>query len=427
MSARAKVAIVIPARYASTRLPGKPLLDILGKPMIQRVYEQAMKVDGVSSVVVATDDARILEAVSAFGGHCLMTSPDHKSGTDRVVEILTSIDADLIVNVQGDEPLIRPEDIQLLISEMQANASVELGTLYHVISLEEARNASSVKVVIGHNNKALYFSRSLIPYPRDGSLATYHQHVGVYCYSRAALVKFNTLPLSMLEQSESLEQLRFISSGIDICAWEIEPTGPGVDTLACLEKVKAILAGESAPMTAGLDKIKLVITDVDGVLTDGGIYYDSTGECIKRFHVRDGLGMRMLEESGIRVAALSGRDSPTLRKRLKDLRVSLFQLGVKDKHSSCLQLMAEAGVLASETAFIGDDSIDLPGFAACGISFAVADAPKYIRQAATHILETRGGNGAFREVADALLEAQGLSAIFSTVEGYSAAMTKMEQ
>lgn len=427
MSVSLKIAIVIPARYGSSRLPGKPLLDIIGKPMIQHVYEQAMKVEGASSVVVATDDIRIVEAVNAFGGQCLMTSPEHNSGTDRLVELLTSIDADLILNIQGDEPLIRPADIQLLIEGMCADTSREIGTLYHKIPLEEAKNINSVKVVMGNNQKALYFSRSLIPYPRDGETASYCKHVGVYCYSRQVLAKYKDLTPSMLEQTESLEQLRFLSAGIDIYAWEIEPTGPGVDTPECLQKVRAILSGEEIPAQTSLDKIRLVITDVDGVLTDGGIYYDETGECIKRFHVRDGLGMRMLEESGIRVAALSGRDSPTLRKRLKDLKIELFQLGVKDKLLSCQQLMAEANVLASETAFIGDDSIDLPGFAACGISFAVADAPKYIRSAATHTLETRGGQGAFREVADTLLEAQGKSAIFDSVEGYSAAMTKMAQ
>jgi YrbI family 3-deoxy-D-manno-octulosonate 8-phosphate phosphatase len=163
------------------------------------------------------------------------------------------------------------------------------------------------------------------------------------------------------------------------------------------------------------------------VLTDGGIYYDATGECLKRFHVRDGLGIRLLEENGVRVAVLSGRDSPTLRKRVADLGVTLYQFGVKDKDGACRALMAQAGALADETVCIGDDSIDLPAFAACGLSYAVADAPVYVKARATGVLATPGGNGAFRELADAILLAQGKEHVFGSAEGFATVMTKMVQ
>jgi YrbI family 3-deoxy-D-manno-octulosonate 8-phosphate phosphatase len=135
-----------------------------------------------------------------------------------------------------------------------------------------------------------------------------------------------------------------------------------------------------------------VITDVDGVLTDGGIYYNETGECLKRFHVRDGLGIRLLEECGVRVAVLSGRDSATLRKRVADLGVTLYQFGIKDKAAACRELMRQAGVTASETACIGDDSIDLPAFAACGISYTVAAAPDYVKANATAAVQVHSAS-----------------------------------
>jgi len=171
-----------------------------------------------------------------------------------------------------------------------------------------------------------------------------------------------------------------------------------------------------------LARIRLVITDVDGVLTDGGLYYDANGECLKRFHVRDGLGMRMLEECGIRVAVLSGRDSAVLRRRVADLKIGLSQFGVNDKITACRSLMVQAGVDASQTACIGDDSIDLPAFAACGLSFAVADAPAYVKARASGVLTLPGGHGAFRELSDRILQAQGKGAVFASAEGFGTVM-----
>jgi len=163
------------------------------------------------------------------------------------------------------------------------------------------------------------------------------------------------------------------------------------------------------------------------VLTDGGIFYNESGECLKRFHVRDGLGIRLLEECGIRVAVLSGRDSPTLRKRVADLGVTLFEFGVKDKAVACQNLMQRAGVSSCMTACIGDDSIDLPAFKVCGLSYAVSDAPSYIKSNASDVLKARGGDGAFRELADAILIAQGNERVLATAEGFSEVMLNMAQ
>lgn len=415
-----RVALVIPARYGSSRLPGKPLADLLGKPMVQWVYEKAQQVPSASQVVVATDDERIVEAVRRFGGNVILTSPDHLSGTDRLVEVMAQVDADVYINLQGDEPLVRPDDVERLAQGMLADASTDVGTLYHAIEPEEAQNPNAVKVVLGHQGNALYFSRSAIPYPRDVERHPgYLKHVGVYAYRKQMLEQYAALPVSSLEQTEQLEQLRLLSAGMRIRAFEVEPTGPGVDTPECLQKVRAILAGEPCLPASPLACIKLLITDVDGVLTDGGIYYDASGECLKRFHVRDGLGIRLLEESGIRVAVLSGRDSATLRKRVADLGVTLFAFGVKDKEAACYRLMKEAEATAEQTACIGDDSIDLPAFAACGLSYAVADAPIYVKQQATGgVLTLAGGQGALRELADAILIAHGKAGVFNSAVGF---------
>lgn len=428
-----RLAIVIPARYGSTRLPGKPLADILGKPMVQHVYERALLVPGVQTVLVATDDARVAAAVAAFGGRCVMTSPEHPSGTDRLAEVMGQVEADIYINLQGDEPLVRPDDIARLAQGMQSDPSVQVGTLCHRIPVDEAANPNTVKVVMATNGDALYFSRAPIPFLREsgegGDEADYFKHVGVYAYRREVLAAYNALPQPMLERSEKLEQLRLLAAGLRIRVFEVAPTGPGVDTPECLARVRALMAGhEHTPQPrATLAGIKLVITDVDGVLTDGGLFYNETGECLKRFHVRDGMGMRMLEENGIRVAVLSGRDSATLRKRVADLGVTLHQFGVKDKAAACRALMAQAGALASETACVGDDSIDLPAFAACGLSYAVADAPAYVQSQATSVLTLSGGQGAFRELADAILLAKGKGHVFGTAAGYAAVMAGMAQ
>lgn len=238
-----KVAIIIPARYDSSRLSGKPLLDIAGKPMIQHVVEAANKVPNVDTVIVATDDDRIMQCVKSFGGTVLMTSKSHASGTDRLVEVMQHYPADIYLNLQGDEPLVRASDLHMLILELE-KLDRQVATLCHKIDADAARNANSVKVVMNNAHEALYFSRSIIPYPRVNESAIYYQHVGVYAYKKEALVAYSTLPRAMLEMAESLEQLRFLDAGIPIKVIEVEPTSAGVDTYDDLERVRAFFCGD---------------------------------------------------------------------------------------------------------------------------------------------------------------------------------------
>lgn len=176
-----------------------------------------------------------------------------------------------------------------------------------------------------------------------------------------------------------------------------------------------------------LAKIKLVITDVDGVLTDGSLYYSENGETLKYFNVKDGLGIKMLLASGIQVAVLSGGDTPILRRRIKDLGIPLFQLGKMSKRNACLELMQQAGVSAEETAFLGDDTLDLPAFEVCGLAIAVGDAFDYIKSQADLVLTRAGGQGAFRELSDSILKAQGKEAVFSTADGFMKVVHQMAQ
>lgn len=417
-----KSVIIIPARYGSTRLPGKPLVDILGKPMIQHVYDRACQVPEVADVVVATDDQRVVDAVAAFGGRAILTSPDHASGTDRLVEVMDRMPADLYVNLQGDEPLVRPEDIALLVNGMNACPDIQVGTLCHPISADEAVNPNCVKVVLTGSGEALYFSRAPVPYPREANEASYLKHVGVYAYRRDVLAGYNRIKRPMLERAEMLEQLRLMHAGIRIMAFKVAPTGPGVDTLECLERVRALLSGAPEPKLPRLADVQLVITDVDGVLTDGGLLYDGDGECLKQFNARDGLGMRLLEYCGIKAAVVSGRDSAALRRRISDLKISMTCFGAKDKGAECRAIMQTAAVTPQQTAYIGDDSIDLSAFEACYFSFATNDAPAYVKAAARETLTLGGGQGAFREVVDKILTARGQSHVVAGAEGFADVM-----
>lgn len=405
---------VIPARYASTRLPGKPLLDICGKPMIQRVYEAVGKASLVDDVLVATDDERIVHAVRDFGGRAVMTSPDCASGTDRLVEIARHDQADIYLNVQGDEPLLRPADVDRLVEALRQHPQATAATPCYPISARQALDPNLVKVVRNEAGQALYFSRAPIPYDRDGEKRIqYWGHVGMYAYRPAALAVFAAHAPGELERAEKLEQLRLLQHGIGIQMVELPPCAPGVDTEKDLERVRALLEGRNADDAANvtsleerLRRVRLVITDVDGVLTDGGLYYGPDGECLKRFCAQDGLGMVLLQKAGIRVAVLSGRDSPALRRRLADLGISLFRLGKVEKRAACEDLLRESGVSPEESLFLGDDLPDLDGFTCCGLGIAVANARNQVREAAHLVLNAHGGQGAFRELADKLLHAR---------------------
>ncbi len=238
-----KVLCVIPARYASTRLPGKPLSLIAGKPMIQRVYERACQAKLPDEVVVATDNELVQKAVESFGGKVMMTSPDHPSGTDRLAEVVLSYpDADVIVNVQGDEPMLPPEVIDRL-AEAFADENLQMATLKTAMREEEYDNPAAVKVVTDLNGYALYFSRSLLPYPRKKPEDfKVFKHVGVYAYRRSFLLKYAALTPTPLERAESLEQLRALENGYKIKVLESDFQGIGVDTPEDLAAVNELFA-----------------------------------------------------------------------------------------------------------------------------------------------------------------------------------------
>ncbi len=239
-----KVLCVIPARYASTRLPGKPLSMICGKPMIQRVYERACQATTPSEVVVATDNELVEKAVLGFGGKAMMTSPHHPSGTDRVAEVaLNYPDVDGIVNVQGDEPMIPPEVIDRLANAFVDDENLDMATLKVEMPEEDYNNPAAVKVVTDLNGYALYFSRSLMPYPRNKPEGyKVFKHVGIYAYRRNFLLKYAALTPTPLEKAESLEQLRALENGYKIKVLESDFKGIGVDTPEDLAAVNELIA-----------------------------------------------------------------------------------------------------------------------------------------------------------------------------------------
>ena len=232
---------VIPARYASTRLSGKPLADICGKPMICRVLERASRAQKPEKVIVATDDERIYDAVRAEGGEAIMTRADHPTGTDRLAEVAEAYpEVDLIVNVQGDEPLIEPSVIDDLIAPFEMDENLPMATV--MVRMEDAAeqlNPNNVKVIVDKLGYALYFSRSLVPYPRAAAGPVY-KHIGIYAYRRDFLLRYARLEPTPLERAESLEQLRALENGYGIRVLETDCRFVGVDTpedLALVNKI----------------------------------------------------------------------------------------------------------------------------------------------------------------------------------------------
>ena len=236
-----KAVAIIPARIASTRLPRKILREIDGRTMLDRVYNAARGASTLADVIVATDSQEILDVCLAHGWNARMTSDQHRSGTDRVHEVAQTIEADVYVNVQGDEPLARPEHLVALLQLME-RASVQVGTLKTPCGKEDVANPNAVKVITNRNDRALYFSRSTIPFDRDsrGDIA-YFKHLGFYAYRKPALDQFCRWPESSLERSERLEQLRFLENGTDIYVAETPYDTIGVDTEADLKRVEEIL------------------------------------------------------------------------------------------------------------------------------------------------------------------------------------------
>ncbi len=251
-----KVICIIPARYGSSRFEGKPLADICGKPMIQHVYERATGIDLVSYVAVATDDERIFARVKGFGGNAVMTSPRHRSGTDRIAEAADGLsldETDIVVNIQGDQPLFAPAQIEEVARPLLDDPSVHFSTLiYKIRREEEVGHPNAVKVAFDRDHFALYFSRATIPYDRDGKEAvSYYKHHGIYAYRRSFLRIFASLEPGTLERIEALEQLRALENGYKIKVVETLHDSVEVDTPQELERVRAIISGAKGSPTIG--------------------------------------------------------------------------------------------------------------------------------------------------------------------------------
>lgn len=241
-----KAICVIPARYSSTRLPGKPLKDICGKPMICRVFERASRAQSVAEVIVATDDERIFQAVEKNFGRAMMTRADHKTGTDRLAEVAAKFpDADVVVNVQGDEPLIEPALIDELVAEFARDNELQMATVAtELTAADEMQNPNNVKVVVDLKGNALYFSRSLIPFPRNAGKSPVYKHIGIYAYRRQFLIDYAAMEPTPLELTESLEQLRALENGFKIRVIKSSCRFIGVDTAEDLQLVNEIYRRE---------------------------------------------------------------------------------------------------------------------------------------------------------------------------------------
>lgn len=246
-----QVIAAIPARFASTRLPGKPLLEIAGTTLIERVYRQVEDASGISQAIVLTDDSRIADAVVGFGGTVMMTPSDLASGSDRVAYAARDWNTDVILNVQGDEPLIAPEALSKLAKHLVENPEDAVATLAAPAAPEDFDDPDVVKVVTDTGGRALYFSRAGIPYARGERVAPTQRHIGVYGYRKEALLEIASAPQTPLELTESLEQLRMLESGVSIRVLSVSEAWPGVDTINDLRQVEAYLAEHGDPLTGG--------------------------------------------------------------------------------------------------------------------------------------------------------------------------------
>lgn len=244
----AKVVVVIPARYGSTRLPGKPLVQLAGKPMIQRVYERAKLAKQANQVIVATDDERIVKAVEAFGGEARLTRTDHRTGTERVAEVAAHVEGDIFVNVQGDEPLLDPAAVDTAVSSLLEEPAASISTVATPIKTPgDIMDPNVVKTVLDFDGNALYFSRAPIPWVRDTAsktLVRHLKHLGLYVFQREALLEYATLPQGELERIEQLEQLRWMENGWKIRVAEVEHDAVSVDVPEDVGRVEKLLQGQ---------------------------------------------------------------------------------------------------------------------------------------------------------------------------------------
>ncbi len=239
-------AIIIPSRMGSTRFPGKPLCDLLGKPMVQWVYEAAIASKASDRIVVAAPDQEIIEACKAFGAEAILTRNDHLTGTDRIAEVSETVDADVYINVQGDEPLIDPDSIYACAAPMLEDSSIQMASLYDECAAEEVDSPDVVKVVTDAEGFALYFSRCPIPFPRSARKLPVKKHIGIYAYRKEALLGFADWEPAPLELAESLEQLRFMYNGIRIKMSAGKGAGLAVDTPEQAETVRRLLESRLA-------------------------------------------------------------------------------------------------------------------------------------------------------------------------------------
>ena len=240
-----KIISVIPARYASTRFPAKLMQELGGKTIIRRTYEATVNTALFDDVFVVTDSTLIYDEIKAHNGKVVMSKKEHESGSDRIAEVVEDIDADIVINVQGDEPFVNKDNLAKLIAVFKEDkeAKVDLASLMTPIDeWKDIENPNCVKVVVDHTNTALYFSRSVIPYPREKDVGVqYYQHIGVYAFRKEALLAFTKLPMKSLEASEKLEQLRYLEYGKRIKMAITNHVGIGIDTYEDLEKAKKML------------------------------------------------------------------------------------------------------------------------------------------------------------------------------------------
>jgi len=240
-----QVVVVIPARFGSTRLPGKPLVNLAGKPMVQRVYERAKEARSATRVIVATDDERIVKAVESFGGEARMTRPGHRTGTERIAEVAAHTEGDVFVNVQGDEPLLDPQAVDTAVGALLEEPVAAIATVAVPIKTpQDIMDPNVVKTVLDFDGNALYFSRAPIPWVRDStshSVVRHLKHLGLYVFQRDALLEYPTLPQGELERIEQLEQLRWMENGWKIRVREVEHDAVSVDVPADVERVEKLL------------------------------------------------------------------------------------------------------------------------------------------------------------------------------------------
>lgn len=391
-----KAVAIIPARYASTRLPGKALAKICGKTMIERVLEIAQGAKKLAGVYVATDDPRIADVVENAGGKVLMTSQACSSGTERLIEAANNLHADVYINVQGDEPLLESKAIDVLLSAFE-DEQTRVASLYCKMDAEEALLPQNVKVVMDHGGNAMYFSRAPIPFPRDKSaVPDYKCHLGIYGYRRETLLNFVKLPPSPLEKIEQLEQLRYLQAGIPIRMLEVPKMGGGVDTRDDLEKtIKIISDRKRQRALEKLPGIKIIVTDVDGVLTDGSLYYGPEGEILKKFNAKDGGAIKELQRRGVQIAILSGRASEALKRRAEDLDIKEVVMGSHDKRKDFISLLERLGAKPEDCAYIGDDYLDLPVYGLAGVSIAAPGSVAAVREMADLVMDNEDGDTTF--------------------------------